>query len=101
MNAKADDWIGTAEVAAELRLTERAAWEVLRGAGIRMLNPRRMGMARFRRSDWEAAREAILKPPAPRAPYVRPAAPAAAAVKAPPKPTGGAVAEKMARLRKG
>jgi hypothetical protein len=73
-----DEWIGVAEVAVELKLTERSAWELIRRLGVPRLEPGRaiMGLARFRRSDWEAARDAAVRPPEPRSRQVRPAAPA-------------------------
>jgi hypothetical protein len=74
MSTRADEWIGVADVAAELNLSARAAWEILRRSGVRMLNERAMKRARFRRGDWEAAREQAMRPVPPRAAYVRPAA---------------------------
>lgn len=100
MSATDGVWIGVAEVAAELHLTPRGAWGLLRRAGLKMLNPAQMGRARFRRADWEAARDGLMAPPDPPAAYVRKAAPATAGVATVParKPAG---AEKLARLRKG
>lgn len=69
MSTSPDEWIGVAEVADELRMTHRAAWELIRRLGVPRLEPGRavMASARFRRSDWEAARDASVKPPEPRA----------------------------------
>jgi hypothetical protein len=63
-----DEWIGVTEVATELKLTDRAAWELIRRLAVPRLEPGRaiMSAARFRRSDWEAARDASVKPPEPR-----------------------------------
>jgi hypothetical protein len=96
--ATKDEWIGVAEVAAELKLSERAAWELVRRVKVPMLESGGavMSRARFRRSDWEAARDASLKPAPARA------SKAAAQPPAPPtvKPTpAAAVAAKLARLR--
>jgi hypothetical protein len=78
----ADEWIGVTDVAAELKLTDRGAWELIRRLGVPRLEPHRsvMATARFRRADWEAARDAATKPPEPRARAA--SAPAAAAATA-------------------
>lgn len=87
MSTTAEEWIGVADVAAELNLSDRATWEILRRCGLKMLNERSKKLARFRRGDWEAAREQAMKPVAPRAVYVRPAAaPAGEKPKAAPAP---------------
>ena len=100
MSDRGDEWIGVEVVAAELCLSKRAAWEVLRRSGVKMLNPHSARLARFRRGDWVEAREAIMRPPAPRVARVRtrpigtdpaPSAPAA---------TAPSVAAKLAKLRK-
>lgn len=59
-----DEWIGVAEVAAELNYSERRAWYLIQSLGIRCLGPtrNRMRLARFLRSDWEEARDRSLKP---------------------------------------
>lgn len=100
MSATDGVWIGVAEVAAELHLTPRGAWGLLRRAGLKMLNPAQMGRARFRRSDWEAARDGLMAPPDPPAAYVRKAAPSSVApAKVPARKSG--IDEKLARFRKG
>lgn len=65
---KPDEWIGVAEVAAELHLTERAAWELVRRLKVPMIEAGRavMARARFRRTDWEACRDGSMKPAAQR-----------------------------------
>lgn len=99
MSTNADEWIGVAEVAAELHLTERGAWEIIRRTGLKMLNHHLMSKARFRRSDWEAAREAIMRPAEPRAAYTRPVVQAADRPKAK-KADGPTIADKIAKLRR-
>jgi hypothetical protein len=110
MSTKADEWIGVAEVAAELKLSERAAWELVRRLAVPMLEVGRavLSTARFRRSDWEAARDRALQPPAPRSKSAAGAAAGeasgAAVASAAPRParvkrSGPDVAKKLARLR--
>ena len=95
--ARADEWIGVAEVAAEMNLSDRGAWELVRRLGVRRLEPGRAIMkdARFRRGDWELARDAAIGPPVPRAAKVP-----AAAEKAGTKSRGGVTeADVRARFR--
>lgn len=69
MSTTADEWIGVAEVAAEMKLTERRAWELIRRLCVPRIEGARSDMAgaRFRRSDWEKCRDGAVKPPEPRA----------------------------------
>jgi len=92
------EWIGVAEVAAELNLTPRAAWEMVRRLKVPMIEPSRatLARARFRRSDWEEARDAALRPASPRA--AKPA-PAPTPPKQSPAAAAANVAAKLARLR--
>jgi hypothetical protein len=91
-----DPWIGVAEVAAELRYTEAEAWRLIRRIGVPMLEPdrARMKAARFRRSAWEARRDARTGPPAPRYREAR-----YAAVAPTTRPTTSGAASKLAKLR--
>jgi hypothetical protein len=60
-----DEWIGVAEVAAEMKLPERVCWELLRRLRVPMLpGLNTMARARFKRADWAEALERS-KAPAP------------------------------------
>jgi hypothetical protein len=63
------EWIGVSHVAAELGLTDREAWELVKRLGVDCLGPTRdcMRKARFTRADWERARDDSKRPPTPRA----------------------------------
>lgn len=63
-----DEWIGVAEVAIELAITPRQAWELIKKLGVPCIGPVRdvMRMARFSRADWEEARDRSKAPPTPR-----------------------------------
>lgn len=62
------EWIGVSQVAAELGLTDREAWELVKRLGVPCVGPTRdcMRKARFTRADWEQARDASKRPPTPR-----------------------------------
>lgn len=80
------EWIGVAQVATEMALTDREAWELVRRIGVPLLEAGRgkIGKVRFRRSDWVARRDAATKPPEPRRAITPP--PATAKGKAKPSP---------------
>ena len=69
----APEWLSVQDVAAELRLTDRQAWELVKRLSIPCVGPVRdcMRLARFRRADWVAARDGSLAPPTPRANQAR------------------------------
>jgi hypothetical protein len=77
----ADDWIGVEDVAAELRVSPRIAWELVRRLEVPVIDPghARMQTVRFRRADWMAARDGAMKPVPTRASRVRPSGKAPAA----------------------
>jgi hypothetical protein len=68
MGTKTDEWIGVADVADELHLTQRHAWELVKKLGVPCVGPVRdvMRLARFSRADWETARDRSKAPPTPR-----------------------------------
>lgn len=81
MTMTTTEWIGVEQVAAELSLTQREAWELVRRIGVPLLESGRgrMTRVRFRRADWEDRRDAACKPPEPRrgitpSPATKPAA---------------------------
>jgi hypothetical protein len=78
-----DEWIGVADVAAELGITPRQAWHLIGRLGVPCLWTVRNTVkgARILRRDWEACRDRSKAPPEPRA------ARGAAAV--PPPPAAG------------
>ena len=67
MSTKAEEWIGVEDVAAEMKFTQRQAWEYVRRIGLASANGVTMKLARFTRADFEAARERAMRPLAPRA----------------------------------
>lgn len=99
--APAAHWIGTAEVAAELNIKPKKAYELIRRLGVPLLAMAggRMDEVRFLRADWEAARDAALKPIDPRAGKVAEPTPAPKAGRSPTRPAGPSFAEQMAALR--
>lgn len=62
---QAAEWIDVGFVADELRLSRRAAWEFLKRIGVTATD-RRMATARFRRGEYEAARDRAMEPIPPR-----------------------------------
>lgn len=97
------EWIGVAEVAAEMNLTDRGAWELLKRLGVPIVEGERARMksARFRRSDWIAARDRSMGPAPSRAPYRGSFTPSPLT---PPRPAAGltpsnVAADKLKRLR--
>jgi hypothetical protein len=58
----ADEWIGVDEVAAEMRYTQRQAWEYIRSIGLASANTRNMNLARFTRAEFNEARERAKAP---------------------------------------
>jgi hypothetical protein len=62
----ADEWIGVDEVAAEMRYTQRQAWEFIRSIGVASVNARKMNLIRFTRAEFNEARERAKAPIAPR-----------------------------------
>ena len=71
--APESDWIGVAEVAAEMNFSSRQAWELVKRLGVPMIAGagRRMDGARFLREKWQALRDAAQRPAEPRAPRVQ------------------------------
>lgn len=89
-------WIGVKNVAEELNISERAAWELIRRSGVKMLNERSVKLARFLRTDWEEARANLMKAATPRSAQVRtPVTAQAATSRLPGQPN-----PKLAQLRK-
>jgi hypothetical protein len=92
-----DDILTVADVAAELRLSERLAWETVKRLRVPCVAYHgSMRRARFKRGDWEAALERSKTPPA-----LRTAA--GAAVGTPtskPKVKQGSVGEELSAWRK-
>ncbi len=97
----AEIWIGVADVAAEMNLTDRAAWELVKRIGVPVVEGPRSNSknARFLRSEFEAARDRSKGPAPGRSPYgaKESSRPVAASTAAPTAP--GAAASKLAKLR--
>lgn len=96
MNTAKEEWIGVAEVAAEMNYAPREAWEYVRRIGLVATNTRRMRLARFTRAEFEDARERAKKPIAPRA---RTGALASAGAESQAKSKPGNKAAEIAALR--
>lgn len=64
MSVPAPQWLTVDDVAAELRLTHRCAWELVKTLGVPVVGPfrQRSKLARFRRADWDAALTRSLRP---------------------------------------
>jgi hypothetical protein len=92
-----NEWIGVEDVAAEMRYTERQAWEFIRSIGLTTVNARKMHLVRFTRAEFDEARERAKAPIAPR----HRAAPAGAPVeaKSPAKSRKESAAAILAKLR--
>lgn len=96
----ASEWIGVAEVAAEMNLTDRKAWRLVKRLGVRVVEPERATArtATFLRADFEEARARSMGPAASQPPRA-PAAPVAASKARDDRTAPGAAASKLARLR--
>ena len=90
------EWIDVEFVAGELMLSRRAAWEFIKRIGVEKTDDR-PALARFRLSDYQAARDRAMRPAAPRA--VRPA-PAPVATPSAPEAKAAQNLAKLARLRR-
>jgi hypothetical protein len=62
-----DEWIGVAEVAAEMKYTQKQAWEYVRKIGLVVANSWTMSLVRFTRAEFAEARRRGMAPLAPRA----------------------------------
>jgi hypothetical protein len=71
MATATEEWIGVKEIADEMGMSERGAWELVRKWCVVVSHPHSRQKARFRRSDFEEARERGLKAPIPRKPITR------------------------------
>ena len=97
--ANSNEWIGVAQVAAEMNLTDQKAWNLIKQLGVLMVNAERATKktALFRRSDWEDARDRSIGQAPGRAPYTpRTANSAAPNAK---RVSSSLAASKLAKLR--
>lgn len=65
MSTVTDEWIDVEIAAREMGFSDRVMWGLLKRWGVRGTHPHQMGVTKFRRSEFEAKRDAGLEAPPP------------------------------------